>query len=1023
MSFVFRVVAFLVVIVFAFAPDAIADEREERAAAAVRQFLRLSYDGAFDAAARLAVENAKGKDLFDRELRNVLRVRCASVVAITIRALTIEGENAAIETDVAAGKSERRAPGASIPLEIARYRLRLTRRSDSWLVAAIEFPDEELADQLIAASGDERMRIMAAHEERLTRNLVVILNRRYGMLVGTSQFGPAPAVAELAHSVAIASGDPGAEALVMTSKRMDASMRGDSAAISALTRRALVLAEESGDPDALASAWLLAGADITRTDQHSPAAADAFRKAIEFGDRSEDPTSMIGAFQSLSTQALLRGDHYTARVLLDRVLPLLPHAPDVFSEMLYEIQLGLIYSQQHDRGMTLHHLQRALNKVRKLNSPLSAVVLMHLADTLIADGRLDDALKTISEARSHMAPGSGIAAVIHERTGIVEAQKGHFAEAECLMREAAAIWARFGYKYGPAFDDLTPHLARTGRHRDALRLSLEQIPHVRERLPSAAVRALTTAAEAALALGLPERAQSLIEEAIDLRETLHEKISGGNEQIIRSAGSTALCYELAAKIAADRGDLNAALTLIERGRGRVLHDILNSAAPGNEPLGEGDQATRAKHEEILAALNRELARVEANDQHDLAVRLRKRLDEARRDYQTFLDGLRGRTEQRVAPLRLFQASSLREVVQKLPREMAAIEYVVRETELDVFVVRRSATGEPIVRRRTMTIDRKTLEGDIEILLKRAAVPDLRYRSPAERLYQLLIEPLEQDLGDAEVLCIVPDENLWRVPFAALIRRGRFLIERWPIVYAQSIAVYVAMNERALVQHPADSSILAIANPTLADQSKRQLTSFYRGLVLGALPDAEREAGGLCRAYGARHCVVLTRGNATERRVKDAMKSARIMHFATHGVFDDSNPMYSRLVLAGSEAASEDGALEAREIARLEIGADLVVLSACDTARGTIGNGEGVVGMAWSFFAAGARSVVATQWKVASKPTADLMIAFHHALRAHQHDRAMKKPRALRDAQLRLIRAAETRHPFYWSGFVLLGDAS
>src|SRR6266446_7781816 len=92
-------------------------------------------------------------------------------------------------------------------------------------------------------------------------------------------------------------------------------------------------------------------------------------------------------------------------------------------------------------------------------------------------------------------------------------------------------------------------------------------------------------------------------------------------------------------------------------------------------------------------------------------------------------------------------------------------------------------------------------------------------------------------------------------------------------------------------------------------------------------------------------------------------------------------MYSRLVMARADNdPNDDGLLEAREIMQLNLHADLVVLSACDTARGRFGAGEGMIGMSWSFFVAGVPTMVASQWKVDSASTAKLMIDFHKRLR-------------------------------------------
>jgi CHAT domain-containing protein len=131
---------------------------------------------------------------------------------------------------------------------------------------------------------------------------------------------------------------------------------------------------------------------------------------------------------------------------------------------------------------------------------------------------------------------------------------------------------------------------------------------------------------------------------------------------------------------------------------------------------------------------------------------------------------------------------------------------------------------------------------------------------------------------------------------------------------------------------------------------------------------------------------------------------------------------------------EDGLLEAWEIMQLDLKADLVVLSACETARGRIGAGEGVIGLAWALFVAGCPTTVVSQWKVADASTTRLMIAFHQALlsslrapqsriqtpRGHPKSK-ITKAGALREAALKLLKDPRTAHPYYWAPFVLVGD--
>jgi len=133
-------------------------------------------------------------------------------------------------------------------------------------------------------------------------------------------------------------------------------------------------------------------------------------------------------------------------------------------------------------------------------------------------------------------------------------------------------------------------------------------------------------------------------------------------------------------------------------------------------------------------------------------------------------------------------------------------------------------------------------------------------------------------------------------------------------------------------------------------------------------------------------------------------------------------MYSHLALAAGDT-NEDGLLEAWELTRLDLKADLAVLSACETARGRVGAGEGVIGLSWAMFIAGVPSLVVSQWKVESAGTRDLMVEFHRGLLAPPAPGGARpaKAGALRRAALRLMKNPGTAHPFYWAGFVLVGD--
>ena len=201
----------------------------------------------------------------------------------------------------------------------------------------------------------------------------------------------------------------------------------------------------------------------------------------------------------------------------------------------------------------------------------------------------------------------------------------------------------------------------------------------------------------------------------------------------------------------------------------------------------------------------------------------------------------------------------------------------------------------------------------------------------------------------------------------------------------------------------------------------ELAAHERDTNTAPIPEAAREVETIARIVGTKVSSVFTGAEALESRVKAEAPRFRIVHLATHGVLDDANPMYSRLLLARRDGDGEDGVLEAREMLDLGLRADLVVLSACDTARGDVHAGEGLLGMSWALFAAGAPSIIASEWRVGSARTEILMTTFYSRWMKQPHQ-PFAKARALRAARLAMLHDPEFRHPYYWSPFILIGAA-
>jgi CHAT domain-containing protein len=291
--------------------------------------------------------------------------------------------------------------------------------------------------------------------------------------------------------------------------------------------------------------------------------------------------------------------------------------------------------------------------------------------------------------------------------------------------------------------------------------------------------------------------------------------------------------------------------------------------------------------------------------------------------------------------------------------------------------------------------------------------------------------------------VVPDGPLWEVPFEALLTEpapaGRFasfpyLLRRFTVAYRVSAA------RGAARQGPPTegAQLVAFADPpapghgTTAASAGVERAVFREGVrwSLPPLPCARREARDSAAVFGSRRAQVHAGAGAVESRVKSdpEVARARYLLFSTHALVSHTMPSQSALVLSLAGDGDEDGLLQAYEIDRLQLSAELVVLSACETALGQNVRGEGLLGLARSFFHAGARRLLASQWRVADCSTARLVTDFFRRVRAAEIRTAAKEDAArggpdladaLRRAKLRLLDGAFA-HPYYWAPFVLVG---
>ncbi|MDF1825941.1 MAG: CHAT domain-containing protein [Verrucomicrobiales bacterium] len=286
--------------------------------------------------------------------------------------------------------------------------------------------------------------------------------------------------------------------------------------------------------------------------------------------------------------------------------------------------------------------------------------------------------------------------------------------------------------------------------------------------------------------------------------------------------------------------------------------------------------------------------------------------------------------------------------------------------------------------------------------------------PLSILSELLIGSIREDLPTEEgaSVTIVPQGQLFLVPFAALKLEGETtMIDRFTIGMSPSIELMeLAAERRKAVEVAGNKEILIVGNPTMPGYQSRPDRDAH---ALSPLPGAEAEAKYLGQALKT---VPMIGDDATETAIVERMESARFLHFATHGLLETESGYNQSFLsaLAFAPSPGEDGFLTAKETARMNLRAELAVLSACDTGRGQI-SGDGVIGLTRGYITAGVPTVVVSLWPVNDQATAILMGNYYQAMM-----RGEGKASALRAAILETKK--KFPNPQLWAPFVLYGLA-
>jgi CHAT domain-containing protein/tetratricopeptide (TPR) repeat protein len=498
------------------------------------------------------------------------------------------------------------------------------------------------------------------------------------------------------------------------------------------------------------------------------------------------------------------------------------------------------------------------------------------------------------------------------------------------------------------------------------------------------------------------------------REFLNAKVELGFSRLEGYEGLARVLLKLG-----DRESMGEALRVSERVKSRVLLEMLATREVRGKSV--EDEAVLQQDREHQRGLMEVRKQIEVLEEMGQGVppgevdRLRSGLEEKEKSYGKFIEEVKLKNAE-LSSLISVDPPSCSQIQSLLDPDVELLEYYTTNEKIYAWLVSRED-----IRAYEIGVTQKELREKVDRLLvpnisnrPRKAEPVIlyvggeeketgerereenrkRFQAVLKELYETVLAPVSNDIK-ATNLIVVPHGVLHKVPFGALTDGSEYLIDRYTISVLPSASVleYVVKKRK-----DAKEKALVLANPKtdhiplgFAEVEGRMLESLF----------ATGEA--------------YYRERATETTAKQRASEFNVIHFATHGEFNERQPMQSGLLLTRDDA--NDGYLQVHEIFGMNLkNASLVTLSACETALSKIEGGDDLVGLSRGFIYAGTPSILATLWKVDDASTSKLMEIFYRNWKS-----GMSKAGALREAQETVRGMKEYEHPYYWAPFIMIGD--
>jgi len=740
-------------------------------------------------------------------------------------------------------------------------------------------------------------------------------------------------------------------------------------------------------------------------------AVRSFSDSRALGERLEDPALIGRALFGIGETYYSMGELELAAEYLRAALPKRREAADQRGESAVLRYLGSVEYSHGNYVAALQFHEQAL-QLATLPTDKSIVEVL-LAQDLVALGRHAEAARSASTARDRAeAAGSlQLRADALEQLGRVQLADAHPHDAAESFAQALDVYSAQGLhgEQARALNGLALATRETGDLQRAIEYgerALSDIESVRGDIADPRLRALYLAAR---------------RDYYDLQIDLTMQLQTSPD--------------------ASAGSVEVAFALSERARARSLVDLLREAHIELDEPNPELATRRARLYASLGDLRRQRDQRRLYGAKGAADGSLETIVDELADVENelnLLDAESRAANPKRASLTAPQPLSAAELRAALDEDSALIEYALGDGRSYVWVVTREQV------RAVALADRKTIEAAATRVydgLRKSNSASSALSVDLRHLAELVLTPVVPLLTKNRLL-IAADGALQYVPFAALPVVGadgaqQPLLQTREIVGLPSLSVLV--SQRAGERRAAPTKTVAVfADPVfdradprigLADAAllvhpvQAQLATRSSALqsgTLARLPFSAHEAEAIesLVPQDERYVAVGFQANR-ETLLGLTLDDYRLIHFATHGVIDTRYPDLSGLALSGFDAAGAPtrGLLGLPDIYALKLNADLVVLSACETALGRDIRGEGLLGLTQGFLYAGAKGVVASLWPVADRTTAELMQRFY----AQMLRDGLRPADALRRAQLSVAAEPRWSHPYYWSAFVLLGD--